>query len=437
MGFYFGKEGIRGIANEFLTGEIAYKCGNALATTTNSPLILIGKDTRLSGDMLTLAFASGAISGGATVYDLGIIPTAGVAYLTKQLNANYGIVISASHNPPEYNGIKLFGSDGYPVSSDFEHQLELMMNSYNYVKNDKIGKYVQKFQLGDLYASDMVRNCVDGLYQTKVVIDCANGSTCKIAPNVFGSLGADAVSINTKKDGLSINVNCGSLHTEQIAQTVIDTNSNAGFALDGDGDRVIAIDERGKVVDGDKLLYMLAVYYKQQGKLDNNIVVGTTHTNMAIQRELEKEGIKLVRANIGARYVIELMKKVGAVIGCEQSGHIVLRNQSTCADGLLASVVICKIMEKTGKTLSELTDVKLYPQTNINIPVKDRLLILNSEDLAIKVEEIKSSLQGKGRIVIRASETEEVIRVFAETEDKKHSDIIAKQLADYIKQLSI
>ncbi len=438
MGVYFGKYGIRGVANEFLTGELAFKCGNALAQMKSKPLILVGRDTRVSGDMLALSFSSGAISGGATVYDLGYIPTAGVSYLTKQLNASFGVMISASHNPANYNGIKIFSSTGYLIDKNYERELELRFNACRYVKSEDIGKYIQKFQMAELYTSYVVRACQDGLYKTKVALDCANGACYKVAPAIFNNLGATVDCIHTQKNGLFINENCGSLYPDELRKRVVQLKSDVGFAFDGDGDRVVAVDEKGEIVDGDKILYLIASYLKKHGRLKNDIVVGTTHTNVAVQHALEKLGVKLVRSDIGERYVLEEVVKKDSMIGCEQSGHVILHNYATSADGILTAVIICSILEVEGKPLSELLkDIKLYPQTNVNVKVADRLRVLNNESLALKIEKVREELDGDGRVVIRASETEDVIRIFAETKDEEKSKKIAAELEAFIKELEI
>lgn len=433
---YFGTDGIRGIANDFLTGDLAFRCGNALSQMKVAPLILVGRDTRVSGDMLSLSLSAGALSGGAAVYDLGIMPTAGVAYLTRQLKADFGVVISASHNTPEYNGIKVFSREGYKLDEETESRIEHKMNAPVYADNAAIGRYCQKFQLADLYISGILEACRDGLSGMKIALDCSNGAAYKIAPSVFARLGADVSLMGVSKAGVDINADCGSLHPEKLAKLVREQNCDIGFAFDGDSDRLIAIDERGEVVDGDKLIYMFACSFKERGTLKNDIAVGTTHTNMGVQKALESKGIKLLRSDIGDKYVLETMLKEDGVVGGEQSGHIILRDFATTGDGILAAVACARILKRNAKKLSELTDVRLFPQENINIRVIDKLRVLGSDKLTEALEAEREYLGGRGRIIVRASGTEQLIRVFAETENAELSAESASRIAELIKGLN-
>ncbi len=434
MGGYFGTDGIRGIANEFLTGELAFRAGNAVARLESRPLILVGRDTRISCDMLALSFASGALSAGATVFDLGVIPTAGVAYCTKLLNADFGVVISASHNPAAFNGIKLFDRRGYKLSEESERAIEHNMNASRLVGNARIGKYFQKFQFADLYVSDIVASGKP-LERLKVVLDCANGGAYKVAPTVFKRLGAEVTAINTGKSGFDINDNAGALHPEALASIVREEAADVGFAYDGDADRVIAVDESGEIVDGDRILYLLAKDYNRKGKLANRLVVGTSHTNVGIQIALKREEIELIRSDVGDKYVIDMMKKTGAILGGEQSGHIILGDLATTGDGILTSVRVAALLKETGERLSSLASVDLFPQANLNIRVKDKLRVLNDESLAICLADERERLGEGGRIVVRASGTESVVRVLVETSDREQSDRIARRIANAIEEL--
>ncbi|MBR2614037.1 MAG: phosphoglucosamine mutase [Clostridia bacterium] len=435
MGSYFGTDGIRGITNEFLTGDLAFKAGNALGQIKNKALIVVGRDTRVSGDMLALSLASGAISAGATVYDLGIIPTAGIAYVTKELKADFGVVISASHNPPEYNGIKVFSSEGYKLDRDLEDEIEKKMASLSLLPNDEIGRYFQKPELVDSYGLSIENICKEGLKGLKVIIDCSNGASYKVAPKIFEDLGADVVAINVSNAGVDINKDCGALHPEKLAKMVVETNSHCGFAYDGDSDRLIAVDEKGNIIDGDKLIYMLANYYKEKGILQNNLVVGTTHTNMGVQKKLLENGIEMHRSDIGDKYVIEMMLKDGAVVGGEQSGHIILKNYTTTGDGILSSIAIAKILAETKRPLSSFIDVQLYPQANFNVKVKDKVRVLNNEQLAKAIEKEKEYLKNRGRVVVRASGTEDIIRIFTETESEELSKEVTDRLVKVIENI--
>jgi len=435
MGSYFGTDGIRGITNEFLTGDLAFKAGNALGQIKKKALIVVGRDTRISGDMLALSLASGAISAGATVFDLGIIPTAGVAYITRQLNADFGVVISASHNPPEHNGIKVFSSQGYKLDKDLEDEIERKMATMSLLPNSEIGRYFQKSQLVDLYGLSIENICKEGLKGLKVVIDCSNGASYKVAPKIFKDLEADIIALNVSKAGDDINKDCGALHPEKLAEMVVKTNSDCGFAYDGDSDRLIAVDEKGNIIDGDKLIYMIANYYKEHGMLEKNLVVGTAHTNMGVQKKLFEDGIDMLRSDIGDKYVIEMMLKQGAVVGGEQSGHIILKNYTTTGDGILSSIVVAKILAETKKPLSSFVDVKLYPQVNVNVKVKDKVRVLNNEVLAEAIEKEKEYLKNRGRVVVRASGTEDIIRIFTETESQELSKEVTDRIVKVIESI--
>lgn len=432
---YFGTDGIRGIANEFLSGDLAFRCGNALAQLRPRPLIVVGRDTRVSGDMLTLALAAGAMAGGADVYDLGVIPTAGVAFLTKQLKADYGVVVSASHNPAEYNGIKVFSSEGYKLDEDEEAEIEAKMSAQVLAESVKIGRFAQKYQLADLYVSGVLGACSADLKGMRIALDCSNGAAYKVAPEIFGRTGVEIFVIGAAHGGADINEGCGSLHPERLAACVLENGCDMGFAFDGDADRLIAVDEKGKVADGDKLIYMLACAMKKDGTLKSRYAVGTAHTNAGVERALAEKGVTLLRSDIGDKYVKELMLKKGANVGGEQSGHIILTDYATTGDGILSALVAACVVRRSGRTLSALTDVKLFPQYNVNVRVKDKVRVLGSETLSEELEKARGALGERGRVVVRASGTEQVVRVFAETEDAALSESTAKSLAGIIEKL--
>ena len=427
MGRYFGTDGIRGIANQDLTADLAYKCGNALTVLKKFPTVVIGRDTRLSGDMLALSVSSGITAGGGNVLDVGIMPTAAIAYLTKYFGASYGVVISASHNPPEYNGIKVFGSDGYKLLEEDEAAIESCFTKSNYIAHPNLGKY-KKIEYGsDIYVDYLRKTCPEGLNGLKVVLDCCNGAAYQVAPQVFKELGADVRVYNSENTGLRINVGCGSLHPEDLVKKVVEKGCDIGFAFDGDSDRLLAVDEKGNQINGDHIIYLVATNLKKEGKLKGNIAVGTHHTNMGIQKALEDKDIKLLRADIGDKYVMELMLKNGAVIGGEQSGHVIMSEFATTGDGILSAIQVARLL-MSGKKLSECLDVKLYPQVNINVAVKDKIRVMNNEDLAEFINDCRAKLASKGRVLVRASGTEPRIRVMVECEDLD----IAKDLADQI-----
>lgn len=436
MGLYFGTDGLRGVVNEDLTFDLSYKCGNSLAQMKPNPTILIGSDTRISKDYIKIAVAGGAISCGAKVVDLGIIPTAGIAYLTKIIGADYGVVISASHNTAEYNGIKIFDKNGYKMMDKEVESLErkLIQNQINKFPN--IGTYTQDFNLVKKYEDFIVDTVNGNLKGLTIVLDGSNGASYKIAPSVFRKLGAKVIATNCRNEGLKINDNCGSLSPQTLAKMVIKYKADMGFAFDGDSDRIIAIDENGEIIDGDRIIFVLGKLYKQKGLLQNNAVVGTSHTNMGIQLALENEGIELVRSDIGDKYVLEKLIERNLVVGGEQSGHIILKNISTTGDGVLAGVQLASLTKSSGKKMSELAKVELFPQTNINIAVKDKLRVINSELLAEEIARQRKILGEHARILVRASGTEPKVRVMVETRDAKQGKSSAEQLQNVIKTIN-
>ncbi len=431
---YFGTDGIRGIANQDLTADIAYKCGNALTVLKKYPTVVIGRDTRQSGDMLALSVASGVTAGGGNVLDVGIMPTAAIAYLTKYFGASYGVVISASHNPPEYNGIKVFGSDGYKLLEDDEAAIEDCFTKGNYVTHPNLGKYKRIDYGSDIYVDYLRKTCPEGLNGLKVVLDCCNGAAYQVAPQVFKELGADVRVYNSENTGLRINVGCGSLHPEGLTQKVVEKGCDVGFAFDGDSDRLLAVDENGNQINGDQIIYLVATNLLKEGKLKENIAVGTHHTNMGIQKALEAKGIKLLRADIGDKYVMELMLKTGAVIGGEQSGHIIMTEFATTGDGILAAIQVARLL-LAGKKISECLDVKLYPQVNINVSVKDKIRVMNNEELAEFINKCREEIKSIGRILVRASGTEPRIRVMVECEDLSIAERIANEIVEKVNKI--
>lgn len=431
---YFGTDGIRGVANVELTCSLAQSVGNALASCKKNCRVLIGMDTRVSGDMLLHAVATGVMQGGGDVLDVGVMPTAGIAYLTHFYKADYGVVISASHNPAEYNGIKVFDSDGYKLGDKRERELELKMAQPHVVKAIATGKYMFMHDSAADYVKFLVSQ-VEGLKGLRVLVDCSNGAAGRVAKSVFEQAGASVVVINTSAAGIDINENVGALYASNLSDKVKNGGFDVGFAYDGDADRLIAVDENGKVVDGDHLLYILACEAKRRGHLECGTVVGTHHTNMGVQEALEKKGVTLVRADIGDKYVLEQMLKDGSPLGAEQSGHIILGRHTTTGDGILASLVIAQIIVDSGKTLSQLDDAKGYAQVNINVPVTDKLRIINSEAVTHEVGKIYEQLAGQGRVLLRASGTEPKIRIMVECKSESKAKTLAKHLESVLKSL--
>lgn len=436
MGLFFGTDGLRGKVNEDLTFDIAYKIGNALSILKEKPTVLIGSDTRISNSYLTLAVASGAMSGGAKVIDAGVVPTAGIAYLTKIIKADYGVVVSASHNSGEYNGIKVFNSDGYKLGDKEEERIErcFIHNKTNNFPN--IGTFRQDFPLIKKYR-DFLVNASENRFDGKtVVLDCAYGAAHRIAPDVFRKLGANVVAANAVDDGININNGCGALYPENLVKRVKRYKADMGFAFDGDADRLMAVDENGRIIDGDMIILGIAKYLKAKNSLKSNTVVGTSHTNMAIEDDLKESGISMIRTDIGDKYVLSKLLEKDLSLGGEQSGHIILKDIATTGDGILSAIMVANIVINEKRPLSSIIDVVPYPQTNKNVIVDDKFRIMNSEELSKEVVKYNGELEGKGRLMIRASGTEPKIRIMVESKDKNLNDRIANSMAILVKKIN-
>ena len=435
MGLFFGTDGLRGIVNKDLTFDIAFKIGNALSTLKNKPKILVGSDTRISNTYLTLAVASGAMSGGGDVIDLGVVPTAGVAYLTKYLKADYGVVVSASHNSGEYNGIKVFNSEGYKLGEKEEENIERCFIREKINNFPDIGTFKQDFTLVKKYRDFLVSTSENNLKGFTIVLDCAYGAAYRVAPDVFRKLGAKVIAAHATENGQKINENCGALYPQNLKNRINRYNADVGFAFDGDADRLMVVDEKGEVQDGDKIICALAKYIKSLGKLKDNTVVGTSHTNMGIEEELNKNGITLLRTDIGDKYVLAKLIEKGLSIGGEQSGHVILKDIGTTGDGILTAIAVANMLINEKKTAGEVLNVTLFPQTNINVIVKDKLRIINSERLMKAVTKYNIELEGKGRIMVRASGTEPKIRVMVESKNSAENESIAKDIVKIVKEI--
>ncbi len=436
MGLFFGTDGLRGKVNEDLTFDIAYKVGNALSVLKNKPTILIGCDTRISGSYLTLGVASGAMSGGANVIDVGVVPTAGIAYLTKFIRADYGVVISASHNSAEYNGIKVFNSEGYKLGDKEEERIERQFIHDKTNTFPEIGTFTQDFHLVKEYKKYLIATSKRSLEGKTIVLDCAHGAAIRIAPEVFRKLGANVIASNSTDEGLKINDGCGALHPENLVRRVERYKADMGFAFDGDSDRLIAATEDGRIIDGDMLIFGLARYFKKIGKLSCDTVVGTSHTNMGIERALKNEGIYLLRTDIGDKYVLAKLLEKNLSLGGEQSGHIILKDLATTGDGILSAIAVANMIIEENKKFSEIIDVELYPQTNINVIVRDKFRVINSEKIGNVVAKYNAELSGKGRLMIRASGTEPKIRVMVESKDPDLNNNIANEIVELIKRIN-
>lgn len=431
MGIFFGTDGVRGVVNNDLTEELAQMVGNALSRKSKHTKIIVGRDTRTSGSFLTAALSTGALKGGADVIDVGIVPTAGISYLVKHLGFDYGVVISASHNPKEYNGIKIFDASGRKLSEKEEDLLERNFASSQIVSSYKVGKYKYCPVKVNRYLDFLLKSVNGDLKGLKVVLDLANGASYKIAPKVFSMLGAEVIKINASSNGKKINENCGATNVKMLKNKVIAEKADVGFAFDGDADRLIAVDENGRIFDGDMLIYILACKFKNEGLLNANAVVGTSHTNTGLLIALNRKKINLVRTDVGDKYVIEAMEKMNLSLGGEQSGHIIMQNLLPTGDGILASLQVASHIVQSGKKLSQLFDAKLLCQINKNIIVSDKLKVLNNELLTQKISAIYAQIAPIGRVLVRASGTEPKIRVMVEHTDEK----LAQQYADEIEKI--
>jgi len=444
MGKLFGTDGVRGIANKDLSPELAFKIGRAgayILAKGKKGKIVLGKDTRISGDMLEAALTAGICSMGLDVIDVGIIPTPAVAYLTRKYEALAGVVISASHNPGEYNGIKFFDSQGFKLPDEVEEQIE------DIVLNDKeidirptgenIGRVVVENNGREDYINYLISMVDLDLTGVKIAMDCGHGALYKIGPEVIRRLGGSLVVINTEPNGMNINDNCGSTNPKMIQDLVIKEKADVGLSFDGDGDRLIAVDEMGNIVDGDHILAICGTYLKEKGKLKNNTVVGTIMTNMGLDLYLKEKDISIVKTKVGDRYIIEEMLKNGYVLGGEQSGHIIFLDYNTTGDGLATALHLLEVMRHTGKSMAELNKLMTsFPQVLVNARVKNEMKnkYTENEEIMDKIKEVESLFQGQGRVVIRPSGTEPLVRIMIEAKEDKGLYEIAKNLAMFIEE---
>lgn len=432
MGVFFGTDGIRGVVNNYLTYDLAFKCGNAVATNKEKTKILIGGDTRTTRSFLTSAFATGAMTAGADIIDIGVCTTPGIALITEKTNVDFGTVVSASHNPAEYNGIKIFDSNGIKLGDRKEEALERKFIHETHNDYPNIGSYSQDFSLVKLYEDHLIECCKENLSGLTILLDGSNGAAHKIAPAVFRALGAKVIATNCRNDGAHINDNCGSMHPEVMAKAVKKYKADVGFAFDGDADRIIACDENGKIIDGDVIIFMLAKYLKSQNALNKNTVVGTRHTNMGLEKDLQKEGIKLIRTDIGDKYVIAKMEEENLSLGGEKSGHVIFREYASTGDGILTGLKIAEMMVRTKQKISTLAQANLYPQCNIDCIVSDKVKIINSFRLMDKVDSIEKSLGDDARVMVRVSGTEPKIRIMVEYQDLDIATKYAKEIEEIV-----
>lgn len=437
MAVFFGVDGLRGKVNDDLSRDIAYKCGNALGVKFPKSKILIGKDTRNTSDLIALSFATGAMNAECNVVSVGVCPTAGISYLTSLLGFDFGVVISASHNLAEYNGIKIFDKNGRKISEKIEEGIEKLFLREYVASFENVGTFEFNPRLIVHYEEFLGKSISNSLKSKTIVLDCANGSSFKLAPAVFRDNHAKIIATFCKPDGLNINKDCGALNIARLQRYVLKYKADMGFAFDGDSDRLIAVDEKGNVVDGDKILYLLACDYLKKGKLGQNKVVGTRHTNIGIEKALNKKGIELIRTDIGDKYVSTKIFENNLIIGGEQSGHLILADKLATGDGILNALQVASICVQENKKLSEFFDFEMYEQKNINVKVYDKFRIINSEKLSKVTEKEEKELGDNGRIMIRLSGTEPYIRVMVETKDMSLSTEIAERIAKVINEINM
>ena len=439
---YFGTDGIRGIAGESLTADLSFKVGKALGKLLTEkkehPKVIIGRDTRISCDMIEQALTAGLTSTGVNVMTVGTIPTPAIAYLTKTIETDSGIMISASHNPYQDNGIKIFGPDGFKLTDDQELEIEHLIDNTDEIKNasfEKIGKLYSGNELTQKYVQHIKQSISGDLSGIKIALDCANGATTGVAPFIFGDLEADIETIGCKPNGININDNVGSTKIDTIANFVKENNVDLGFAFDGDGDRVLAVDSKGNIVDGDKIMFILAKHLKEQGELKDNMVVSTVMSNIGFYKAIEENGLQSVKTAVGDRYVVEEMRNNDYSLGGEQSGHIILMNYATTGDGILTAVKLADIIKTSGKSLEELAgEVSIYPQKLVNIKVIDKKSAMEDVEILAECEKVEEELEGNGRILLRASGTENLIRVMVEASSDELTDKYCEQVAKIVRE---
>lgn len=444
MGKLFGTDGVRGIANLELTNDLAYQLGLYGATVLTKEKhhrarILIGKDTRVSGDMLESAMIAGILSSGCDVIKVGVVPTPAISYLVKYLKVDAGVMISASHNPVEYNGIKFFDSDGFKLSDEIEEEIE------DYILNNKplervasgieIGRKTEVYKAGELYSEFIRNSAFTDLTGLKVAIDCAHGASYEVAYTTLKALGAEVDAFYNEPDGFNINGGCGSTHTDVIGKIVKEGNYDVGLAFDGDADRCLAVDENGELVDGDKLMTICGISFKERGLLKHNTVVTTVMSNIGFDEALNKNEMKSVKTKVGDRYVLEEMKRGGYSLGGEQSGHIIFLDYNSTGDGLMSGVQLLCVLKESGKKMSELASVMtVYPQVLKNAHVKNENKLAYESDAVImaKINEVEAFFNGCGRVLIRPSGTEPLVRVMIEGNDMVQLEKYAGELKDLI-----
>jgi phosphoglucosamine mutase len=443
MGKYFGTDGVRGVANTELTPEFAFRLGRVggyvLTKDSNvRPKVLIGRDTRISGEMLEGALVAGLLSIGAEVMRLGVISTPGVAYLSRVMDAQAGVMISASHNPVQDNGIKFFGPDGFKLTDEQEAEIEAILDAEEDTlprpTGAGVGSVTEYYEGGQKYISYLKQTVDEEFVGIHVALDCAHGATSSLATHLFADLEADISMMGASPDGLNINDGVGSTHPENLAAFVLERGADVGLAFDGDGDRLIAVDEKGQIVDGDQIMFIIGKYLNAKGRLKKNTVVSTVMSNMGFYKALEENGMTSVQTAVGDRYVVEEMKANDYNVGGEQSGHIIFLDYNTTGDGLLTGIQLVDIMKITGKKLSELAgEMTIFPQELVNVRVTDKHAVTQNERVAAVIAEVEADMASNGRVLVRPSGTEPLVRVMVEAATEEACKEYVNRIADVVR----
>lgn len=449
MARLFGTDGVRGVANEELTPLLAMQLGQAGATVLTKenehrPTIMVGCDTRISGDMLANALMAGICSVGANAVYVGVIPTPAVAYLTKKYKVEAGVVISASHNPVEFNGIKFFDGNGYKLPDSLEDEIEdLIRNGMQGVElptGSRVGKIKYRTDAREEYINHAIQSVPVNLSELKIVVDCAEGASYYTSVEALRELGANVVPIHNMPDGTNINANCGSTHMEELQARVVYEKAHVGLAFDGDADRLLAVDENGTIIDGDQIMAIVGTHMREQGKLKKDTIVATVMSNLGFFKMGEREHLQMEQTKVGDRYVLERMREIGASLGGEQSGHVIFLDENTTGDGLLSALHLLEVMVDTGKPLSELAKVMtVMPQALVNakVPNHKKEKYMEYPEIAGAIDELNRKFAGEGRVLIRPSGTEPKVRVMIEGKDQRMIKEEAHKLADLIQNIML
>lgn len=449
MGRLFGTDGVRGVANEELTPKLAMELGQAGAyvltrENAHKPTIMVGCDTRISGDMLANALMAGACSVGANVVYVGVVPTPAVAYLTRKYKVDAGVVISASHNPVEFNGIKFFDGNGYKLPDALEDEIEELIRSgmegVKFPTGSSVGKIKYRTDAREEYINHAMKAIPVSLEGLKIVVDCAEGASFYTSVETLKELGATVVAIHNNPDGTNINANCGSTHMEELMARVVYEKADIGLAFDGDADRLLAVDEKGKKVDGDQIMAIVGNHMKNKGVLKDNTIVATVMSNLGFFLMGKAHGIAMEQTKVGDRYVLECMKEIGANLGGEQSGHIIFLDENTTGDGLLSALHLLQVLVETGKPLSELASImEVLPQALVNarVPNHKKESYMEYPEIAEAIGQLSEKFAGEGRVLIRPSGTEPLVRVMIEGKDQEQIEVEARKLADLIQNVML